>query len=283
MSATKDRRPSAEERTVETVRDRYGRIATGETNSCCGGGEIVSTVDAEKLGYEHSELAVLPDGANLGLGCGAPVSALELRPGETMLDLGSGAGIDAFVAADQVGPEGKVIGVDMTPAMLEKARENASKAGVDNVDFREGRLEALPVEDASVDAVTSNCVVNLVPDKAAVFAEVFRVLKPGGRVVISDIMLEGELPEAVRSNAMAWVGCVAGAVQRSEYFEIVERAGLKDVTVIRNLDYLTKLTACGGEPGWMQEAGVRGTDLAGVVQSVTFRAVKPRRGSSLFF
>jgi SAM-dependent methyltransferase len=274
MSATKDRRPDADEKTVETVRDRYGRIATGETRTCCS--DTVTTVDAEKLGYAQGELAVLPDGANLGLGCGAPVSALELRPGETMLDLGSGAGIDAFVAAAQVGPEGKVIGVDMTPAMIEKARENAGKAGVVNVDFREGRLEALPVEDASVDAVTSNCVVNLVPDKAAVFAEVVRVLKPGGRVVISDIMLEGELPDAIRSNAMAWVGCVAGAVQRSEYFGIVERAGLRDVTVIRNLDYITKMTACGGEPAWMQEAGIRGSDLAGVVQSVTFRALKPR-------
>jgi SAM-dependent methyltransferase len=275
MSTTKERPPAADEKTVETVLDRYGRIASGESETCCGG-EIVTTVDAEKLGYAESELAVLPDGANLGLGCGAPVSALDLQPGETMLDLGSGAGIDAFVAAGQVGPEGKVIGVDMTPAMIEKARENARKAGVANVDFREGRLESLPVDDASVDAVTSNCVINLVPDKAAVFAEVVRVLKPGGRVVVSDIMLEGDLPDAIRSNAMAWVGCVAGAVQRSEYFEIVERAGLREVAVIRNLDYLTKLTACGGEPDWMREAGIRAEQLAGVVQSVTFRALKPR-------
>ena len=275
MSTTKEQRPPAGEKTVETVRDRYGQIASGQTKTCCGG-DIVSTVDAEKLGYDESELAVLPDGANLGLGCGAPVSALELQPGETLLDLGSGAGIDAFVAAGQVGPEGKVIGVDMTPAMIEKARENATKAGVANVDFREGRLEALPVDDATVDAVTSNCVINLVPDKAAVFAEVVRVLKPGGRVVVSDIMLEGDLPDAIRASAMAWVGCVAGAVRRSEYFDIVERAGLRDVSVIRNLDYLTKLTACGGEPDWMKESGIRGEDLAGVVQSVTFRAVKPR-------
>jgi SAM-dependent methyltransferase len=234
-------------------------------------------VDAEKLGYDGSEIADVPEGADLGLGCGAPIAALDLRPGETVLDLGSGGGLDAFLAAAAVGSSGTVIGVDMTPEMIARARENARKAGVDRVEFREGRLESLPVEDASVDAVTSNCVINLVPDKRAVFDEVARVLRPGGRVVISDIMLDGALPEAVAKSALAWVGCVAGAIQREEYFAIVEQVGLRDIRVLRNVDYLATVYAAGSPPRWMTDAAVRPEELHGIVQSVTFRAVKPER------
>jgi len=264
------------ERTVRTVRERYGRIAASDSPGCCGPSEVaVTTVDAERLGYDGAELADVPQGADLGLGCGAPIAALDLRPGETVLDLGSGGGLDAFLAASAVGPGGRVIGVDMTPEMIARARENASKAGVDGVEFREGRLESLPVEDASVDAVTSNCVINLVPDKRAVFDEVARVLRPGGRMVVSDIMIEGRLPQAVAQSVLAWVGCVAGAIPREEYFAIVEQVGLRDVRVLRNVDYLASVCAAGSPPRWMTDAAVRPEELHGIVQSVTFRAVKP--------
>ncbi len=163
------------------------------------------TTASRALGYGERELAAVPAEADLGLGCGAPIDHLELQPGETVLDLGSGPGLDALLAARQVGPTGRVIGVDMTPQMLERARATAARAGAAHVEFREGRLEALPVEDASVDAVTSNCVINLVPDKAAVFREIARVLRPGGRVVVADIVLERPLPEAVAKDVLRLV------------------------------------------------------------------------------
>jgi len=262
---------------VREVRKRYGRIAEAGSVGCCEG-PSTTTVRAEELGYEREALERVPEGADLGLGCGAPIAALELRRGEIVLDLGSGAGLDAFLAARQVGPEGKVIGVDMTPEMIARARENARKVGVEHVEFRQGRLESLPVADGSVDAVTSNCVINLVPDKRAVFDEVVRVLKPGGRIVVSDIMLEGRLPSAVESSILAWVGCIAGALQRSEYLEIVARAGLRDVRVLRDVDYLAAATHGDTEPpAWMSEAGIRPEQMRGLVHSVTFRALKPAR------
>ncbi len=163
---------------------------------------------------------------------------LELQTGETVVDLGSGAGIDALIAARKVGSGGKVIGIDMTPEMLDAARTNAARSGAEQVEFREGRLEDLPVDDASVDAVTSNCVINLVPDKSAVFAEIARVLRPGGRLVVSDIVLDGELPDVIRENVLAYVGCVAGAERRERYFEMLAEAGLGEVEILKDVDFL---------------------------------------------
>jgi SAM-dependent methyltransferase len=175
----------------------------------------------------------VPEGANLGVGCGAPLGHAALRSGETVLDLGSGAGFDAFLAARDVGDTGRVIRIDMTPEMLERARRNAAAGGYRNVEFREGRIEALPVEDGSVDLVISNCVINLVPDKAAVYREVARVLRPGGRVVVSDIVLDAPLPEAVAGSVAALTGCVAGAAMRADYLRTVgEATGLRDIEVV---------------------------------------------------
>jgi SAM-dependent methyltransferase len=183
------------------------------------------------LGYDTDALAEIPEGADLGLGCGNPLALLELREGETVVDLGSGGGIDCFLAARRVGPTGRVIGVDMTPEMLERARGNAAKSGFDNVEFRLGEIEHLPVADGTADAVISNCVVNLVPDKAQVFADAFRVLKPGGRLSVSDIVLLGAIPISIRDSVEAYVGCLAGAVMRDEYLRLIEEAGFTDVTV----------------------------------------------------
>ena len=266
--------PADAERVVDAVRDRYGKIAEGKLRGC---GAMTEATVARAIGYRGQDLDVLPDGANLGLGCGAPIPGLALRPGETVLDLGSGPGLDAFLAAREVGPQGRVIGVDMTPAMLEKARASASRAGFSNVEFREGRLEALPVDDGAVDAVTSNCVINLVPDKAAVFREAARVLKPGGRLVVSDIILDGTLPEVLARDLLAYVGCIAGAMRREAYFETVEAAGLGEIRILRDIDYLE---AAGyalpdGVREAMEREGIEPRDLEGVVRSVTFRAVKP--------
>jgi arsenite methyltransferase len=273
--------PPETEPLVEQVRDRYSRIAEGALSGCCGsqasGRAAPESAVALGIGYAQSDLAEVPAEANLGLGCGAPLGFLALQPGETVLDLGSGAGLDAFLAARQVGPAGHVIGVDMTPAMLERARAGAAKLGVSHVEFREGRLEALPVADRAVDAVTSNCVINLVPDKGAVFQEVARVLKPGGRIVVSDILLDGPLPERVQKDVLAYVGCVSGAMQREEYFALVGEAGLENMEVLRDVDYLAMLIE--SAPGAVEElearTGVTRGEVLGRVRSVTFRAFSP--------
>jgi arsenite methyltransferase len=271
---------------VAAVRERYEAIAEGRLPSCCGlaAGDGAAGGAALALGYSAEDLAALPDGANLDLGCGAPLQFLALQPGETVLDLGSGAGVDALLAARRVGAGGRVIGVDMTPAMLARARDNAAAAGFGNVEFRAGRLEALPLGNDEVDAVTSNCVINLVPDKAAVFAEIARVLRPGGRLVISDIVLDAPLPAALENDLLAYVGCVAGALQRETYFAMVRAAGLGDLEVLRDVDYLAALAAIDENlPAELLElaerAGVAAADLAGAVRSVTFRARRPLAAS----
>jgi SAM-dependent methyltransferase len=268
---------SPREQIVEKVRDRYGRIATGEISGCgCGCGDVEAEMSKE-IGYAEAELGELPDGANLGLGCGAPLAHLGLAPGETVLDLGSGGGIDAFLAARRVGPRGRVIGVDMTPEMIERARAAAERSGLSQVEFRQGRLEALPVEDASVDAATSNCVINLVPDKGVVFREVARVLKPGGRMVVSDILLERPLPNAIERDVLAYVGCVAGAETRERYFGQVAAAGLGEIEVLRDVDFLDSLLAAAPEEveALSRRTGVAVEAVRGVVRSVTWRATKP--------
>ncbi len=260
---------------VDIVKERYGAIAEGKQfGTCCGGAG--SEQLAIGMGYDPADLAVLPDEANLGLGCGAPIGHLALEPGETVVDLGSGAGIDAFLAARAVGPTGRVIGVDMTPSMLVKARANAARAGFTHVEFREGRLEALPVADATVDAVTSNCVINLVPDKAVVFREIARVLKPGGRMAISDIVLDATLPEAVVQDVYAYVGCISGAILREEYLGMLHEAGFDRVTIAKDIDYLAAAGDTLDDPvaETIRKNGLTMADIAGKVRSITFTAVK---------
>jgi len=266
-----------DEQMVGEVRNRYGKIAAGQVSGCgcgCDVGAGCETEVAVGIGYSADELAQLPDEANLGLGCGAPISFLAPEPGETVLDLGSGAGIDAFLAARRVGPEGRVIGVDMTPEMLAKARAGAIRMGFDQVEFRAGRLEALPVEDASIDAVTSNCVINLVPDKPAVFREIARVLKPGGRVVISDIVLERPLPPALAADLLGYVGCISGAEQKARYFADLAAAGLDDIEVLREVDFLETVLQTVPEEvaALLARTGVALDEVRGTVRSVTYRA-----------
>jgi arsenite methyltransferase len=262
----------------ELVRDRYGKIAREGVPvpeaGCCG--PKPATIGA-RIGYRDEDLAAAPEGANLGLGCGAPLLHAALRPGETVLDLGSGAGFDAFLAAGAVGPTGRVIGVDMTPEMLERARRNAEAAGHRNVEFREGQIEALPVEDASVDVVISNCVINLVPDKAAVYREVARVLRPGGRVVVSDVVLEKPLPPIVAESVAALTGCVAGASLRDEYLQTVAAAGLEDVEVVEDRGFGEEILGMVPEDmlRTAEAAGVDPRAVAATVRSVKVRARKP--------
>ncbi len=239
------------EDTKKIVRENYGNIAKHGTSccgqssqntlrsSCCSASEP-KQLDSLKMGYIEEELASLPKGADLGLGCGNPVAHAALKEGDTYLDLGSGAGIDCFLAAKKVGKTGKVIGVDMTPAMLDKARENARSGDFENVEFRLGEIEHLPVADNSVDIITSNCVINLSPDKKAVFGETFRVLKPGGRLMISDIVLLKELPDYIINSIEAYVGCVAGALLKDEYLGLVKEAGFEDVKVISEATFQTE-------------------------------------------
>jgi ubiquinone/menaquinone biosynthesis C-methylase UbiE len=218
----------------KTVRERYARAATEKSGccepSCCGNEDFATTDDiGEKIGYTKDELSVLPGDANLGLGCGNPTAIASLGPGMTVLDLGSGAGIDCFLAARRVGERGKVIGVDMTPEMVERARRNAREGGYDNVEFRLGEIEALPVADASVDVVISNCVLNLSTDKARVLGEVHRVLEPGGRVVISDMVSDLPVPEVLAGNLDAVAACLP--TFREQYLGEFRAAGFANVRI----------------------------------------------------
>ena len=224
-----------ESRIRKYVRDRYAGIAR-EGGSCCAPkasccAESEADTLSRKIGYSEEELKAVPEGANLGLGCGNPIALASLKEGETVLDLGSGAGFDCFLAARAVGSKGRVIGVDMTPEMIQKARENARKGGYANVEFRLGEIEHLPAADNSVDAVISNCVINLSTAKDKVFAESYRVLKPGGRVMISDLVLSRELPEPVAGSLAAYAGCISGAVMKDAYLRLIEAAGFRDVRI----------------------------------------------------
>jgi SAM-dependent methyltransferase len=221
----------------KTVREGYAQVAKSSSSCCapqssCGCSSNVATDISKRVGYSDQDIESVPDGANLGLGCGNPVALASLKKGDVVLDLGSGAGFDCFLAANTVGKSGKVIGVDMTPEMIEKARENARRGGYQNVEFRLGEIEHLPTADNSVDVIISNCVINLSPEKGRVFKEAFRVLKPGGRLMVSDIVLLNELPDSIKKSVAAYIGCVAGASLKDEYLENIKAAGFKEVAVV---------------------------------------------------
>ncbi|MDQ1279078.1 MAG: arsenite methyltransferase [Thermoproteota archaeon] len=228
-----------ERKTKNFVKETYSAIAQTESScgcSCCG-----DTVDflaiGKKIGYSENDLKNLPEAANMGLGCGNPVALASLKEGETVLDLGSGAGIDVFLAAKKVGSTGKAIGVDMTQAMVDRAKANAVDYGYKNVEFRLGEIEKMPVDDDSVDAIISNCVINLSTNKDQVFKEAYRVLKNGGRLMVSDLVTEGELPDEVRQSLDAWACCIGGALEKQKYLESIRKAGFKDVKIASEAIY----------------------------------------------
>ena len=269
----------------ESVREGYAAIATGggsccgPAKSCCGGGEAAGV--AKAVGYSDAELATLPEGANMGLSCGNPTARAGLRPGEAVLDLGAGGGFDVFLVAQKVGASGRAIGVDMTPEMVGKARRNADvfrrKTGLDNVEFRLGEIERLPVADSSVDVVISNCVINLSPDKPQVWREVFRVLKPGGRVAVSDLALLRPLPDAILRSVEALVGCVAGAVLVGETEAMMMAAGFKDLVLESKPEYIESMSQW-NDPLYrgIIEKLPTGERLADYVTSLSIAARKPR-------
>ena len=275
------------EETRKVVREGYAKIARQDSSccapakSCCGGADLAQDI-GKRIGYTEEEMNAVPDGANLGLGCGNPVALASLKEGETVLDLGSGAGFDCFLAANQVGKTGKVIGVDMTPEMLDRARENAQKGNYDNVEFRLGEIENLPVGDNQVDVIISNCVINLSPSKKRVFREAFRVLRPGGKLMVSDIVLLKELPVEIRNSVAAYVGCIAGAITKKEYLEAIREAGFEETKVVGEAAFSTELLA--NDPTAREIAKnlklsrEKASDLANSVVSIKVSAVKPGIG-----
>ena len=252
------------EKIKEHVKKRYGEIAKTECSSCSSSCYSSSKCGpspqyvAWKLGYSPGDIESVPEDSVLGLGCGNPVALASLKEGEIVLDLGSGGGIDVFLASKKVGPTGKVIGVDMTQEMLTRAKATASKHGYTNVEFRLGEIEALPVEDESVDVIISNCVINLAPDKLKVFKEAYRVLKPNGRLMVSDIVTEEELPEDVRNSFDAWAGCIAGALEKTEYVDMIKIAGFENVRIVSGKPYTIDVSQ----------------ELAGKITSVQVEALK---------
>jgi SAM-dependent methyltransferase len=298
---------TVDEKVKKAVRQTYGDIARRFVEepalsevegpvqaSCCGPSEasVEETGIATRL-YSDEELTDLPDSVtDISLGCGNPTAIAELQPGEVVLDLGSGGGIDCFLAAKKVGPEGRVIGLDMTTDMIKLARRNAKKLGATNVDFRYGEMEEIPLPDESIDAIISNCVINLSPDKDAVFGEAYRVLRPGGRMSVSDIVVDGELPQAIRNRLDAWAACVAGALDESDYLDKIRAAGFEEVEVLSR-DSVTPdqideeeaqllLVGADGQvaegkkaQALLAEAGVSLQDLAQKVVSIKVKAYKP--------
>jgi arsenite methyltransferase len=269
------------------VRDRYARAAKAEAPCCapkpCGCGRPGSDVAKAggMIGYSAEDLTLVPDDSNLGLGCGNPTALAELKKGETILDLGSGAGIDCFLAAAKVGPSGRVIGVDMTPEMLDRARENVRKSRARNIEFRLGEIENLPAADGSVDAVISNCVINLSTDKDRVFREAFRILRPGGRLMVSDLALAKPLPPALRESVEVYVACVAGALLKDDYLEAIRRAGFRNVEIVSQKVFPSELVLDAPKvPGLARKLGLSRERLMEHISSVlslSVRAVKPDR------
>ena len=243
----------------EIIKERYGKIARGEDLFCCPSCGPTVTDQCLAVGYTEEDLRLVPELSVLGVGCGNPIALADLKEGETILDLGSGAGIDVFLAARRVGERGRVIGVDMTEDMVAKGSLLAEQHGYGNVEFRLGYIEHLPVDSRTVDVVISNCVINLTPDKLASFKEVQRVLKPGGRILIADLVTAGELPQDVRASAAAWADCLAGAMEKEAYLETIRRAGFSAVAVVSESSY---------------EAPGMDVRLRGKILSVKVRAVK---------
>lgn len=286
--------PQDAEEIRQTVRDGYAQVALARSAEAGGGGLLqpdqrlrdageLPEAFAAQLGYSPEELAALPAGANMGLSCGNPTAIAALRPGQVVLDLGSGGGFDCFLAGPKVGAAGRVIGVDMTPEMLSLARANlagyAERTGLDNVEFRLGEIEHLPLADASVDVVLSNCVINLSTNKPQVWREVARVLRPGGRVVVSDVALLRPLPEELRSMVQALIGCVAGAVLLDDYRRMVEAAGLRQVEVVTKPEFVAAVSG-GDDPLYAPILAQlpRETSIADYVTSVTVTAHKAADG-----
>ena len=300
---------ATDEKIKEAVRQAYGDIATrfveepsrasccgpSQPTHCCGPSEVtVENTGAAARFYSGEELSDLPDTVtDISLGCGNPTAIAELQPGEVVLDLGSGGGIDCFLAAKKVGPEGRVIGLDMTPDMIRLARRNAKKMGATNVEFRYGEMEEMPIPDESVDVIISNCVINLSPDKDAVFGEAYRVLRPGGRLSVSDIVVDGDLPQAIRSRLDAWAGCIAGALDESVYLDKIRAAGFGEIEVVSrdytDPDQITEeemqlfvvrtdgqISEGDDARALLDEAGVSPHDLAAKVASIKVTAQKPQ-------
>jgi arsenite methyltransferase len=241
------------------IKDRYGKIARGEQTFCCPTCGPTTADQCLAVGYSEADLRLVPEAAILGVGCGNPTAMADLKPGETVVDLGSGAGIDVFLASHRVGERGRVIGVDMTEDMVAKGSQLAREHGFGNVEFRLGEIEHLPLSSGSVDVVISNCVINLTADKLASFREIYRVLRPGGRILISDLVTEGPLPEEVRRSFAAWADCLAGAMEREAYLEVMRSAGFGEVRVVAESGY---------------EAPEMDPRLQGKIVSVKVRAVK---------
>jgi SAM-dependent methyltransferase len=276
-----DERTMSTEDIKSTVRERYGqaalRVATGTKSGCCGGGSCGATADDPITAnlYSAAETALLPPDAVLAsLGCGNPTALAELREGETVLDLGSGGGIDVLLSARRVGPSGKAYGLDMTDEMLALARENQRKAGVENVEFLKGDIEAVPLPDASVDVIISNCVVNLAADKRKVIREAFRVLKPGGRFAVSDVVCRGEVPAAVRKSMELWVGCIAGALSEQEFHQLLWETGFVEIAIEP-----TRIYEFADARAFLSQAGldteVLAREVGGRVMGAFIRARKP--------
>lgn len=257
------RKKSRKEKIKDFVKARYGELAKENENkatcSCCGGKSLLE--QAQAIGYSVKELKQIPESAIMGLGCGNPVALASLKEGEKVLDLGSGGGIDVFLAANKVGEGGWVIGVDMTEEMIKKAKDNAKKSGCRNVEFRLGEIENLPVEDNSVDVVISNCVINLSVDKLKVFKESYRVLKPNGRMMISDIVTEKDLPDEVRKSFPAWAECIGGALKKTDYLSAIKKAGFEKITIVSESTF--------SEPDLSEK-------IKGKIKSIKVEAYKPR-------
>ncbi len=265
------------------VKEGYACIAKQATSyyssRSCGGCADISEEIIKSMGYSEEEISAAPPGSNLGLGCGNPVALASLRVGETVLDMGAGAGFDCFLASSRVGASGKIIGVDITSEMVEKARSNARKAGYANIDFRQGDLENMPVADSYVDVVISNCVINLIPNKKMVFREAFRVLKPGGRLAVSDVVLTKELPDFVKRSSKAYISCLAGAIMKDEYLQIIRSVGFSEVNVVDESNFPVKSLLCETSGSTVIErpriSAEQQKEVADSVLSIKVIAVKP--------